>query len=107
MTCGFVKHLGYDSKSARPFDDRSQHRREYRLFEAAGVDINGRAKAPAFGSQLRGGGQGGNLRVMMLWGGPPAKVSWAERDTSDASLLVVCFGTLSREARVELAVGSS
>ncbi|GAA2341789.1 hypothetical protein [Streptomyces cuspidosporus] len=101
-----LKLLGYDAKSARPLDDRSQHRREYRLFEATGVEINGRAKAPAFGSQITE--QGGNLRVMMVWGRPPAKVvmSWAERDTSGASLLVVYFGTLSREARVELAVGS-
>ncbi|MEV7158801.1 hypothetical protein AB0N77_29965 [Streptomyces misionensis] len=101
-----LKLLGYDAKSARPLDDRSQHRREYRLFEATGVEINGRAKAPAFGSQITE--QGGNLRVMMVWGRPPAKVvmSWAERDTSGASLLVVYFGTLSREARVELAAGS-
>ncbi|MFJ6988395.1 MULTISPECIES: hypothetical protein [unclassified Streptomyces] len=101
-----LKLLGYDAKSARALDDRSQHRREYRLFEATGVEVNGRAKAPAFGSQVRE--QGGNLRMMMVWGRPPAKVvmSWAERDTSGASLLVVYFGTLSREARVELAVGS-
>ncbi|WP_030191158.1 hypothetical protein [Streptomyces violaceorubidus] len=101
-----LKLLGYDAKSARPLDDRSQHRREYRLFEATGVEINGRAKAPAFGSQITE--QGGNLRVMMVWGRPPAKVvmSWAERDTSGASLLVVYFGTLSREARVELAAGA-
>ncbi|AQW49514.1 hypothetical protein ACIQPP_46990 [Streptomyces violaceusniger] len=101
-----LKLLGYDAKSARPLDDRSQHRREYRLFEATGVEINGRAKAPAFGSHIRE--QGGNLRMMMVWGRPPAKVvmSWAERDTSGASLLVVYFGTLSCEARVELAVGS-
>ncbi|MFF7091012.1 hypothetical protein ACFY9A_01265 [Streptomyces rubradiris] len=101
-----LKLLGYDAKSARPLDDRSQHRREYRLFEATGVEINGRAKAPAFGSQIKE--QGGNLRVMMVWGRPPAKVvmSWAERDTSGASLLIIYFGTLSREARVELAAGS-
>ncbi|MGV9760244.1 hypothetical protein ACWDUC_31110 [Streptomyces tricolor] len=101
-----LKLLGYDAKSARPLDERSQHRREYRLFEATEVEINGRSKAPAFGSQIRE--QGGNLRVLMVWGRPPAKVvmSWAERDTSGASLLVVYFGTLSREARVELAVGS-
>ncbi|WP_374985372.1 hypothetical protein [Streptomyces fradiae] len=101
-----LKLLGYDAKSARSLDDRSQHRREYRLFEATGVEINGRAKAPAFGSEIRE--QGGHLRVMMVWGRPPAKVvmSWAERDTSGVSLVVVYFGTLSREARVELAVGS-
>ncbi|MEU0270855.1 hypothetical protein [Streptomyces sp. NPDC006307] len=104
-----LKLLGYDVKSARPLDAQSphRHRREYRLFEATGVEINGRAKAPAFGSQIRE--QGGNLPVLMVWGRPPAKVvmSLAERDTSGASLLVVYFGTLSREHRVELAVGSS
>ncbi|MDQ0935785.1 hypothetical protein [Streptomyces turgidiscabies] len=101
-----LKLLGYDAKSARQLDERSQHRREYRLFEATEVAINGRAKAPAFGSQITE--QGGNLRVMVVWGRPPAKVvmSWAERDTSGTGLLVVYFGTLSREARVELAVGS-
>ncbi|MFD7551069.1 hypothetical protein [Streptomyces sp. NPDC059816] len=101
-----LKLLGYDAKSARPLDERSPHRREYRLFEVTEVEINGRAKAPAFGSQIRE--QGGTLRVLMVWGRPPAKVvmSLAERDTSGASLLVVYFGTLSREARVELAVGS-
>ncbi|MFD9427284.1 MULTISPECIES: hypothetical protein [unclassified Streptomyces] len=102
-----LKLLGYDAKSARQLDERSQHRREYRLFEATEVEINGRAKAPAFGSQIKE--QGGNLRVLMVWGRPPARVvmSWAERDTSGVSLLVVYFGTLNREARVELAVGSA
>ncbi|UIX30243.1 hypothetical protein [Streptomyces sp. GQFP] len=40
---------------------------------------------------------------------PPAEVvmSRAEHDASGGSLLVVYFGTLSREARVELAVGSA
>ncbi|MGW5022017.1 P-loop NTPase family protein [Streptomyces cacaoi] len=103
-----LKLLGYDVKSARPLDERSPNlrRREYRFFEATEVEINGRAKAPAFGSQIRE--QGGTLRVLMVWGRPPAKVvmSLAERDTSGASLLVVYFGTLSRAARVELAVGS-
>ncbi|WP_327190766.1 hypothetical protein [Streptomyces xinghaiensis] len=103
-----LKLLGYDAKSARPLDERSPNlrRREYRFFEATEVEINGRAKAPAFGSQIRE--QGGTLRVLMVWGRPPAKVvmSLAERDTSGASLLVAYFGTLSREARGELAVGS-
>ncbi|PAZ14818.1 hypothetical protein CLM62_17905 [Streptomyces sp. SA15] len=103
-----LKLLGYDAKSAKPLDERSPNlrRREYRFFEAIEVEINGRAKAPAFGSQIRE--QGGSLRVLMVWGRPHAKVvmSWAERDTSGGSLLVVYFGTLSREARVEFAVGS-
>ncbi|MER5840359.1 hypothetical protein ABT099_08565 [Streptomyces prasinus] len=99
-----LKLLGYDAKSARPLDERSQHRREYRLFEATEVEINGQAKVPAFGSQIRE--QGGNLRVMMVWGRPSAEVvmSWAERETSGASLLVLYFGTLSRKNRSELAV---
>ncbi|MGW1810017.1 hypothetical protein [Streptomyces sp. NPDC002078] len=104
-----LKLLGYDAKSARPLDERSPNlrRREYRFFEATEVEINGRAKAPAFGSQI--GEQGGSLRVLMVWGRPHAKVvmSWAERDTSGGSLLVCYFGTLSREARVELALGTS
>ncbi|WP_406052186.1 hypothetical protein OG280_37150 [Streptomyces virginiae] len=104
-----LKLLGYEAKSARPLDERSPHlrRREYRLFEATEVEINGRAKAPAFGSQIRE--QGGSLRVLMVWGRPPAKVvmSLAERDNSAASLLVLYFGTLSREARIQLAVGSN
>ncbi|MGW1379275.1 hypothetical protein ACWD6P_34110 [Streptomyces sp. NPDC002446] len=101
-----LKLLGYDAKTARPLDERSPHRREYRFFEVTEVEINGRAKAPAFGSQTRE--QGGSLRVLMVWGRPPAKVvmSLTERDTSGASLLVAYFGTLGREARVELAVGS-
>ncbi|MFE9374551.1 hypothetical protein ACFYM2_32935 [Streptomyces sp. NPDC006711] len=103
-----LKLLGYDAKSARPLDERSPNlrRREYRFFEATEVEINGRAKAPAFGSQIRE--QGGTLRVLMVWGRPPAKVvmSLAERDTSGAALLVAYFGTLSPEARVELAVAS-
>ncbi|MFG3101379.1 hypothetical protein ACGFZL_12780 [Streptomyces sp. NPDC048182] len=103
-----LRLLGYDAKSARPLDERSPNlrRREYRFFEATEVEINGRAKAPAFGSQIRE--QGGTLRVLMVWGRPSAKVvmSLAERDTSGAGLLVAYFGTLSREARVELAVGT-
>ncbi|MFJ6722363.1 hypothetical protein [Streptomyces sp. NPDC091259] len=104
-----LKLLGYDVKSARPLDAQSshRHRREFRLFEATGVEINGRAKAPAFGSQI--GEQGATLPVLMVWGRPPAKVvmSLAERDTSGTGLLVVYFGTISREHRIELAVGSS
>lgn len=103
-----LKLLGYEAESARSLDERSPHlrRREYRLFEATKVEVNGRAKVPAFGSEIKE--QGGNLRVLMVWGRPPAKVvmSWAERDNSGASLLVIYFGTMSREARVELAVGS-
>jgi hypothetical protein len=104
-----LKLLGYDAQSARPLDEQSPNlrRREYRFFEATEVEINGRAKAPAFGSQIQE--HGGTLRVLMVWGRPPAKVvmSLAERDTSGAGLLVAYFGTLNREARVELAVGSN
>ncbi|MFJ1881892.1 hypothetical protein [Streptomyces sp. NPDC088137] len=103
-----LKLLGYDAKSARPLDERSPNlrRREYRFFEATEVEINGRAKAPAFGSQIHE--HGDTLRVLMVWGRPPAKVvmSLAERDTSGAGLLVAYFGTLSTEARVELAAAS-
>ncbi|MFI6346129.1 hypothetical protein [Streptomyces sp. NPDC050560] len=101
-----LKLLGYDAKSARSLADLSPQRREYRFFEATGVEVNGRAMVPEFGSQIEE--QGGNLRVLVLWGRPPAKVvmSRASRDPSETSLLVVYFGTLSREARAELAAGS-
>lgn len=102
-----LKLLGYDAKSAKPLDERSPHRREYRFFEVTEVEINGRAKAPDFGSQIKE--QGGSLSVLMVWGRPPAKVvmSLASRDTSASSLLVVYFGTLGREARIELAARSA
>ncbi|MFC7891538.1 hypothetical protein [Streptomyces sp. NPDC057381] len=102
-----LKLLGYDAKSAKPLDERSPHRREYRFFEVTEVEINGRAKAPDFGSQIKE--QGGSLSVLMVWGRPPAKVvmSLASRDTSATPLLVVYFGTLAREARIELAARSA
>ncbi|GAA2266616.1 hypothetical protein GCM10010232_68750 [Streptomyces amakusaensis] len=101
-----LKLLGYDAKSVRSLDELSPHRREYRFFEAIGVEVSGRAKVPAFGSQIKE--QGGSLRVLMVWGRPPAEVvmSLATRDPSETSLLVVYFGTLGREARAELAGGS-
>ncbi|MFD8913692.1 hypothetical protein [Streptomyces sp. NPDC059575] len=102
-----LRLLGYDAKSAKPLDESSAHRREHRRFEAIDVEVNGRAKVPAFGSQIKE--HGGSLRVLMVWGRPPAEVvmSVASRDTTDSSLLVIYFGTLSRDARVELAVGSA
>ncbi|MFD5656531.1 hypothetical protein [Streptomyces hirsutus] len=101
-----LKLLGYDAKSGRWLDELSQQRREYRFFEATGVEVNGRAKVPAFGSQIKE--QGGTLRVLMVWGRPPAKVvmSLAGRDPSGTSLLVFYFGTLGPTARAELAAGS-
>ncbi|MFD8868724.1 hypothetical protein ACFV1F_31060 [Streptomyces sp. NPDC059590] len=101
-----LKLIGYDAKTARPLDDLSHTRREYRFFEITGVEVNGRARVPAFGSQIKE--QGGTLRVLMLWGRPPAKLlmSLAAKDPSGASLLVAYFGTLGREARTELALES-
>lgn len=102
-----LKLLGYDAKGARPLDDLSPRRREYRFYEATEVEVGGRARVPAFGSQLKE--RGGNLRVLVLWGRPPAEVvmSRASQEPSGAGLLVVYFGTLSREARTELAAGSA
>ncbi|MGA5201120.1 hypothetical protein [Streptomyces variegatus] len=101
-----LKLLGYDAKTGRWLDELSQQRREYRFFEATGVEVNGRAKVPVFGSQIKE--QGGTLRVLMVGGRPPAKVvmSLAGRDPSGASLLVFYFGTLGQTARAELAAGS-
>lgn len=102
-----LKLLGYDAKGARPLDELSPRRREYRFYEATGVEVGGWAEAPAFGSQIKE--RGGNLRVLVLWDRPPAEVvlSRAAQEPSGAGLLVVCFGTLGREARTALAAGSA
>ncbi|MEU7041114.1 hypothetical protein AB0A77_08635 [Streptomyces varsoviensis] len=101
-----LKLLGYDAQGVRFSNEVSPRRREYRFFEVTGVEVNGRAKVPAFGSQIKE--HGGSLRVLMLWGRPPAEMvlSLASRDLSETSLLVVYFGTLAREARAELAAKS-
>ncbi|MCE0444598.1 hypothetical protein LT493_02135 [Streptomyces tricolor] len=52
-----LKLLGYDAKSARPLDERSQHRREYRLFEATEVEINGRGEGARVRVPDRGTGR--------------------------------------------------
>ncbi|MFF0711555.1 hypothetical protein ACWEVM_06315 [Streptomyces bauhiniae] len=101
-----LKLLGYDAKSAKPWDGSLARPREYRFFEVTEVEVNGRAKVPAFGSQIKE--RGNTLRVLMVWGRPPAKVvmSWASH-ASDTSLLVLYAGTLSREARAELVSASA
>ncbi|MFM9613224.1 hypothetical protein [Streptomyces niveiscabiei] len=102
-----LKLLGYDAKNARLQENLSPDRREYRFYDAIGVEVNGRAEAPAFGSQIKE--RGGSLRVLVLWGRPPAEVvmSRAAQDPSGSALVVVCFGVLGRDARAELAAGTS
>ncbi|MEO3765384.1 hypothetical protein [Streptomyces sp. B5E4] len=102
-----LKLLGYDTtKGLRRLDELSHQRREHRFLEATDVQINGRAAVPDFGSKIRE--QGGRLRLLLVWGRPPAEVvmSLASRDPSGSGLLVLYFGTLSTKNRVELAVGS-
>ncbi|MGW3113380.1 hypothetical protein [Streptomyces sp. NPDC001091] len=101
-----LKLLGYDAKSAKPWDGSLARPREYRFFEVTEVEVNGRAKVPAFGSQIKE--RGNTLRLLMVWGRPPAKVvmSWASH-ASDTSLLVLYAGTLSRDARAELISASA
>ncbi|MGC4997217.1 hypothetical protein [Streptomyces sp. DT195] len=101
-----LKLLGYDAQTAKPWDGSLARPREYRFFEVTEVEVNGRAKVPAFGSQIKE--RGNTLRVLMVWGRPPAKVvmSWASH-ASETSLLVLYAGTLSREARAELISASA
>ncbi|MET8980500.1 hypothetical protein ABZX85_33320 [Streptomyces sp. NPDC004539] len=101
-----LKLLGYDAKNALLQGNLSPDRREYHFYDATEVEVNGRAKSPAFGSQIKE--QGGTLRVLVLWGRPPIEVvrSRASKDPSGAALLVVHFGVLGREARAELAARS-
>ncbi|WP_407565993.1 hypothetical protein [Streptomyces sp. 184] len=101
-----LRLLGYDAKGPRRLEELSHQRREHRFLEATDVQIYGRATVPDFGSKIRE--QGGRLRLLLVWGRPPAEVvmSLASRDPSGSGLLVLYFGTLSTKDRVELAVGS-
>ncbi|MGW1651498.1 hypothetical protein [Streptomyces atratus] len=98
--------LGYEARRARPLDDLPRSN-EYRFADVLEIQINGRAWAPAFGTRILD--QGGTLRVLMVWGSPSAQLllSRAAKEPSGESLLVAYFGTLSREARAELAAASA
>ncbi|WP_326815388.1 hypothetical protein [Streptomyces sp. NBC_01763] len=98
--------LGYEARRARPLDDLPRSN-EYRFADVLEIQINGRAWAPAFGTRILD--QGGTLRVLMLWGSPSAQLllSRAAKEPSGESLLVAYFGTLTREARAELAAASA
>ncbi|MFE0170908.1 hypothetical protein ACFWZ2_01210 [Streptomyces sp. NPDC059002] len=97
--------LGYEGKKARPLYELPRSN-EYRFVEATEISINGRAWAPAFGTRILE--QGEKLRILMLWGRPPARLllSRVAQEPSGDSLLVVYFGTLDSEARRELATAS-
>ncbi|MFF0298659.1 hypothetical protein ACFYST_34880 [Kitasatospora sp. NPDC004614] len=99
-----LKLLGYEAKRAHPLHDLPRSN-EYRFVDVLDIEINGRAWAPAFGSKLE---QAGRLRVLMIWGRPSAKLllSRVAQEPSKESLLVAYFGTLSSQARAELAAAS-
>ncbi|RSN33168.1 hypothetical protein DL990_14250 [Amycolatopsis sp. WAC 01416] len=75
--------------------------RDRRFVEVVVTGQVGRVLVPAFGSKLRG-----RLRVLLVWGQPSAELlmSWADGDTSDESLLITHFGTMSMQTRRDLAV---
>ncbi|WP_410582289.1 AAA family ATPase [Amycolatopsis sp. lyj-108] len=75
--------------------------RDRRFVEVVVTGQVGRVLVPAFGSKLRG-----RLRVLLVWGQPNAELlmSWADGDTSDESLLITHFGTMSMQTRRDLAV---
>ncbi|MFE0422424.1 hypothetical protein, partial [Streptomyces sp. NPDC058953] len=97
--------LGYESKGIRPLDGLPRGK-DYKFFEIVDVQVTGRAWAPAFGSGIAA--RGNKLRALLIWGRPAADLllSRVRQDPSDASLLVVHFGTLDRRTRAELAAGS-
>ncbi|MFD7904615.1 hypothetical protein ACFV4G_20485 [Kitasatospora sp. NPDC059747] len=97
--------LGYEAKRVVPLDSLPRTV-EYRFVDVLDVAINGRAWAPAFGSKIQE--QAGRLRVLMIWGRPPAQLllSRVAQEPSKESLLVAYFGTLDSKARAELAAAS-
>ncbi|MFE1320901.1 hypothetical protein [Kitasatospora phosalacinea] len=98
--------LGYEAKDARR-DEKLPGTAEYRFVNVHGIEINGRAWAPAFGSKILE--QAGRLRVLMIWGRPSAQLllSRVAQEPSKESLLVAYFGTLGSEARTRLAAAST
>ncbi|MEU5163758.1 hypothetical protein AB0G74_29665 [Streptomyces sp. NPDC020875] len=97
--------LGYESKGIRPLDGLPRGK-DYKFFDIVDVQVTGRAWAPAFGSGLAA--RGDKLRALLIWGRPAADLllSRIRQDPSDASLLVVHFGTLDSRTRAELAARS-
>ncbi|MFI6698064.1 hypothetical protein ACIBJC_03670 [Streptomyces sp. NPDC050509] len=101
-----LRLIGYEATKA-PVRNDLPRSNEYRFVDVMDIDINGRAWAPAFGTKILE--QGSRLRVLLLWGRPPAQLvlSRAAKEPSGESLLVVYFGTLGPDARAELARESS
>ncbi|MFE9975800.1 hypothetical protein ACFYRD_35100 [Streptomyces hirsutus] len=97
--------LGFEARKAVPLRE-VRHGKDYRFFELGETEVNGRAWAPAFGSQLKD--RGDKLRALLIWGCPPAKllISRIAQDPDESSLLVVHFGTLDSRTRTELAAAS-
>lgn len=94
-----LRLLGVEAKGAVK-DLDVQKSKDRRFLEVSGVNINGKAMVPAFGSKLMG-----HLRTLLVWGEPTEDLllSYADHDRSGESLLVMYFGTLSPEARRRLA----
>ncbi|MFB7084760.1 hypothetical protein [Streptomyces sp. NPDC056296] len=97
--------LGFEARKAVPLQ-KLRYGKDFRFFELGETQVNGRAWAPAFGSQLKD--RGDKLRALLIWGCPPAKllISRIAQDPDESSLLVVHFGTLDSRTRTELAAGS-
>ncbi|MGW1473199.1 hypothetical protein ACWCQJ_18390 [Streptomyces olivaceus] len=97
--------LGIEATKAPPLRELRQGK-DYRFFELTEITVNGRAWAPAFGSQLKD--RGDKVRALLIWGSPPAQllISRIAQDPDESSLLVVHFGTLDNRTRVELAAAS-
>lgn len=94
-----LRVVGIESTRIRRLDDLPRGR-DRRFIDLVDVTINGKALVPAFGSKL-----GGRLRVLLAWGQPSAQLllSQADQDNSEDSLLIAYFGTMSAQARQELA----
>ncbi|WP_217166434.1 hypothetical protein [Streptomyces sp. AC512_CC834] len=97
--------LGFEARKAVPLRDL-RYGKDFRFFELGETEVNGRAWAPAFGSQLKD--RGDKLRALLIWGCPPAQllISRIAQDPDESSLIVVHFGTLDSRTRTELAAAS-
>ena len=97
-----LRVLGIESKKIDQPDHVSRHR-DRKFVDIRDVTINGKAMAPAFGSNA-----GDRRRILLVWGQPPVEtlMSYVDQDPAEGPLIVAYFGTMSVQARKELAVRS-
>ncbi len=104
---GVLRLAGLEPESIRKISNHPGNGSERRFVQASGIRFIGRATLPEFGTRLGDGRRaGGELKILLAWGRPPADLlmSWIDHDSSGDSVLVAYFGTMTASVRRALAV---